>query len=313
LFDKIYIMEWTKMGLIYSCGLFGTGYAQDAFIDPLNADVWRIYYSARTKDVVSLPFFIDVEAANPKNILHIPDKPLVYPGGPGNFDDNGITMTSIVKVGNIKYLYYCGWNKKVSVPYMLSIGVMIVKEDGAIYEKMFDGPIMDRSKFNPIAVSAPFVIYDEGIFKMWYISFTQWKSYNNRIEPTFVIKYATSNNGIDWRTTELICINSTYDGESFARPWVLKEDGIYKMWYSKRGPVGYRGKDGEHYMVEYAESVDGENWERKASKSVINKSEDGWDSEMIAYASVLKHNDTYFMLYNGNDFGKTGFGYAIRK
>lgn len=306
-------MEWVKKGLIYSCDILGTGYAQDAFIDKLNDKVWRIYYSARTKDVVSLPFYIDVEAGNPENILQVPDKPLVYPGVAGTFDDNGITMTSIVNVGDEKYLYYCGWNKKVSVPYMLSIGLIVVKNGGTVYKKMFDGPIMDRSKHNPIAVSAPFVIYDEGIFKLWYISFTQWKVYDGRMEPTFIIKYATSKNGIDWATSDTICIDSTYDGQSFARPWVLKENGKYKMWFSTRGPVGYREKGGQHYMVECAESLDGQHWERKADEGVISKSETGWDSEMIAYASVIKHEDTYYMLYNGNNFGKTGFGYAIYK
>ena len=304
---------WEKKGLIYSCDFYGTGYAQDAFIDVIDEDIWRIYYSTRTKDVVSFPYFIDVEAANPKNILRIHDKPLFQPGRMGTFDESGITMTSIVNVGDEKYLYYCGWNKRVSVPYALSIGVAVVKNNGTVFEKMFDGPIMDRSKYNPIAVSAPFVIIDEGIFKMWYITFTDWKVYNGRKEPIFVIKYATSDNGIDWNTSPDICFDSTYDGESFARPWVLKDNGIYKMWFSSRGPVGYREKGGQHYMVDYAESSDGKNWERKTNDFNLTTSESGWDSEMLAYASVIKHNDLYYMLYNGNQFGKTGFGYAVCK
>jgi hypothetical protein len=235
---------------------------------------------------------------------------LFLPGKIGTFDDNGITMTSIVTVNDVKYLYYCGWNKKVSVPYALSIGLSIVKNNGTVYEKMFEGPIMDRSKYNPIAVSAPFVIINEGIFKMWYISFTSWKVYNGRTEPIFVIKYATSDNGFDWNTSPKICIDSGFDGESFARPWVIKDKDIYKMWFSTRGPVGYREKDGQHYMVDYAESSDGENWERKPDKFNLITSESGWDSEMTAYASVIKKNNTYYMLYNGNNFGKTGFGFA---
>lgn len=304
---------WKKKGLIYTCDFYGTGYAQDAFIDILNDKIWRIYYSTRTPDVVSLPYFVDVEAGNPTKILNIHDKPLFIPGKIGTFDDNGITMTSIVKVNDVKYLYYCGWNKRVSVPYALSIGLAIVKNNGAVFEKLFEGPIMDRSKYNPIAVSAPFVIIDEGIFKMWYISFTNWKVYNGRTEPIFVIKYATSNNGIDWDTSPKVCIDSCYDGESLARPWVIKDEGIYKMWFSARGPVGYREKDGQHYMVEYAESLDGENWERKSDKFDLTTSDSGWDSEMLAYASVVKHNNIYYMLYNGNNFGKTGFGYAELK
>jgi len=300
---------WKKEGLIFSCDKYGTGYAQDPFIDKISDDVWRIYYSTRTKDVVSMPYCIDVEANNPSNILKVYDEPLFLPGESGTFDDNGITMTSIVKVGKEKYIYYCGWNKKVSVSYSLSIGIAVVRENGKI-EKLYEGPVLDRSIDDPIAVSAPCVIYDEGIFKLWYITFTSWKEYDGRKEPTFVIKYATSKDGIKWDTNTNICIDSTYEGESFARPWVLKDKGIYKMLFSSRGPVGYRDADGQHYVLDYAESADGKNWERKTEKFKLTGESDGWDSGMTAYGTVVQGKDKYYMLYNGNDFGKTGFGYA---
>ena len=303
---------WEKKGLIFSCNFFDTGYAQDAFIDKLNNDVWRIYYSARTKDVVSLPFYIDVEAGNPSNILTVVDKPLLLPGKPGTFDETGITMTSIVQTGDVKYLYYCGWNKRLTIPYALSIGVAVVKNNDTLYEKIYEGPIVDRSIHNPISVSAPMVIFDEGIFKMWYITFTEWIVVDGRQEPIFVIKYATSSNGIDWNTDTHICLNSTYPGESLARPWVLKDDGgIYRMWFSSRGAKGYRTAGGQHYIIEYAESQDGINWERRQDIFKLELSKDGWDSEMLAYGSVVKDSNRYLMLYNGNHFGKTGFGYAL--
>ena len=300
---------WKKKGLIYVCNKYGTGYTQDAFIDVLDESKWRIYYSTRTKDVVSMPFCIDVEADNPSNLLKVYDDPLFKPGRPGTFDDNGITMTSIVNVGKEKYIYYCGWNRRVSVPYALSIGVAVINQDGKI-KKMYEGPILDRSKYDPIAVSAPCVIVDNSVFKLWYITFTGWKEYDGRLEPIFVIKHATSRNGVDWNTNNNICIQSSYDGESFARPWVIKDDEIYKMWFSTRGPQGYRKKEGQHYILDYAESTDGVTWKRKSDEVGIQTSDAGWDSEMIEYASVHKQNNIYTMLYNGNDFGKTGLGYA---
>lgn len=303
---------WEKKGLIFKCDKYGTGYAQDPFIDIIDDDVWRIYYSARTQDVVSMPFCIDVEANNPSNILKVYDEPLFLPGKSGTFDDTGITMTSIVNVGKEKYIYYCGWNKKVTVSYSLSIGLAVVRENGLI-EKMFEGPILERSIHDPICVSAPCVIFDEGIFKLWYITFTSWKEYNGRKEPTFVIKYATSSDGIKWETNTDICIDSTYEGESFARPWVIKDNGIYKMWFSSRGPVCYREKDGQHYVLDYAESLDGKIWERKTAQFKLIGDSDGWDAEMTAYATVIKGKDKYYMLYNGNQFGKTGLGYAVSK
>ena len=66
-------------------------------------------------------------------------------------------------------------------------------------------------------------------------------------------------------------------------------------------------------MIGYAESEDGDNWKRRPDKFSLDISEDGWDSEMLEYASVLKNNGIYYMLYNGNAFGKTGFGYAIKR
>lgn len=301
---------WEKKGLIFKCDKYDTGYAQDPFIDMIDDKVWRIYYSTRTKDVISMPYCIDVEANNPSNILKVHDEPLFLPGRSGTFDETGITMTSIVNVGKEKYIYYCGWNKRVTVSYSLSIGLAVVRENGLV-EKMFEGPILERSVHDPICVSAPCVIFDEGIFKLWYITFTSWKEYNGRKEPTFVIKYATSHDGIKWDTNTDICIDSTYEGESFARPWVIKDQGIYKMWFSSRGPVGYREKDGQHYVLDYAESLDGKIWERKTDKFKLIGESDGWDASMTAYGTVVKGKEQYYMLYNGNDFGKTGFGYAV--
>ena len=43
----------------------------------------------------------------------------------------------------------------------------------------------------------------------------------------------------------------------------------------------------------------------------ISKSKTGWDSKSIEYPSIFESNARKYMLYNGNDYGKTGIGYAI--
>lgn len=304
---------WQKKGLIHTCDVYGTGYAQDAFIDVLSKDVWRIYYSTRTRDVVSYPYYIDVEAGALEKKVSIPTQPIFIPGARGTFDDSGITMTSIVKVDERrKYLYYCGWNRKVSVSYSLSIGCVEVIDDKE-YRKISEGPIMERSLYNPIAVSAPMVLRDGDIFRMWYISFVSWDLYDNKYEPIYVVKHAVSKDGINWECNNHICIDVEYSGEAIGRPWVIKDEGMYKMWFSTRGIENYRSKNGQHYMIGYAESTDGINWVRRPEKMNLTTSENGWDSEMLEYASVIKYNNKYFMLYNGNGFGKTGFGYAVEE
>jgi len=74
------------------------------------------------------------------------------------------------------------------------------------------------------------------------------------------------------------------------------------MWYSYRGTS---------YRIGYAESDDGRAWRRQDGLAGIDVSADGWDSEMIEYPFVFLHRGQHFMLYNGNDYGRTGFGLAV--
>ena len=43
----------------------------------------------------------------------------------------------------------------------------------------------------------------------------------------------------------------------------------------------------------------------------LDVSPNGWDSEMICYPYVFDHGRNRYMLYNGNGYGKTGFGLSV--
>ena len=77
------------------------------------------------------------------------------------------------------------------------------------------------------------------------------------------------------------------------------------MWFS------YRSGTGQKYRIGYATKLTGGNWELKLDDAGINVSEEGWDSEMIEYPFVFDHKGVRYMLYNGNEYGKTGFGIAL--
>jgi hypothetical protein len=74
------------------------------------------------------------------------------------------------------------------------------------------------------------------------------------------------------------------------------------MWFS------YRSGTGQPYRIGYARSGDGKKWTLALPDTGIDVSAQGWDSEMIEYPFVLDHRDRRYMLYNGNGYGKTGFG-----
>lgn len=77
------------------------------------------------------------------------------------------------------------------------------------------------------------------------------------------------------------------------------------MWFS------YRSGTGETYRIGYAISSDGKQWKLALNETGIDVSASGWDSEMIEYPFVFDHEGRRYMLYNGNGYGKTGFGLAV--
>lgn len=83
------------------------------------------------------------------------------------------------------------------------------------------------------------------------------------------------------------------------------------MLYSYRSSINYREDPSKSYRLGYAESEDGKNWIKKNQEIGIECSHSGWDSKMMEYCSVYNYNNKKYLLYNGNGFGESGFGYAI--
>ena len=72
--------------------------------------------------------------------------------------------------------------------------------------------------------------------------------------------------------------------------------------------------DGEDsYKIGYVESFDGVNWDRIDEGVGIQLSEEGFDSKMMTYPSVIDINGDKHMFYNGNSFGKEGIGLTTHK
>jgi hypothetical protein len=271
----------------------------------LNEKVIRVYFSSRNSRNESIPYYFDYDFEDKKTITE-PCSIGLNLGELGTFDDSGIMPSSLIKVGEKIFMYYIGWNLGVTVPFRNSIGLAISNDNGQTFERQYKGPIIDRNKDEPHFVASNHVIYHEGIFKMWYLSCVKWHKTNDKIKHYYHIKYATSIDGINWERNNIVAIDFQYENEyAISVPRVLIEDGIYKMWYSYRG-----GPKSEQYRIGYAESTDGINWMRKDYVINFMLSGDNWDSEMACYPFVFKYKNSTYMLYNGNNYGRTGIGMA---
>jgi len=301
-------MRWEKLKLLFcpenNYPWMATHAANPvAYVDD-KSSVVRIFFSCRNSKNMSSIAFADVDFEDNFRVVRIADAPVLSPGTPGFFDDDGVSMSWILQVNNQFYLYYLGWNLRVRVPWLNTIGLAIGDAIDGPFKKYSSVPILDRSTEDPFTVSYPCVIFDNNIYRMWYGSNLCWGEAQH--EMAHVIKYAESIDGIHWNRTNDVHIPFIHDGEyAISKPCVLRFSDGYKMWYSFRA-----SELSDKYRIGMAISNDGYTWLRKDDESGIDVSNEGWDSMSIEYPNVFKYRDDLYMLYNGNEYGKTGFGIA---
>lgn len=303
-------MEWTKKGLIYAPDS-RMSWATNSALTPtpilLNDEVIRVYAGFRDDTGVSRIGYIDLDARNPSKVLAVSKSPVLDVGSPGTFDDNGLILGDIVKFNDQLYMYYVGFQLVEKVKFLAFTGLAISKDGGDTFTKISSTPIMDRSDEGLFFRAIHSTIVEDGVWKCWYGVGSDWSMINGKPFPKYNIRYIESADGITFGNHGNVCIDFLGAEEyRIGRPRVDKKNGTYRMFYTMGTLLGT-------YLPGYAESSDGKNWTRLDAKVGINTSESGWDSTALSYATPLLFQDTEYLFYNGNDMGKTGFGYAERK
>ena len=265
--------------------------------------IYRIYFSGRNSNNQSHIGWADVNLEEPYRVIEYSKDPVLLPGELGCFDDNGVTPSCILNLNNNeKALYYIGWNPGSTVRMHL-FGGLAISNNEENFKRWSRAPIIERCKIDPFLNTAPWVIKTDEEFRMYYVSGVEWKG---KDLPRYNIKLARSKDGKNWVRTGHVCIDFKNENENaLARPYVIFEDDLWKMWFSFKGKA---------YQIGYAESYDGLEWVRRDDLSGIKTGGQGeFDSEMVAYPAVVSYKDRHFMFYNGNNYGFEGIGLAIEE
>ena len=300
--------RWKKLGLVFRPSgdtPWRVSHAATPTAEVLGGTLVRVYFTSRDRANRSHISYVELDLKAPSVVKRIATEPLVAPGPPGTFDDSGAAMGCVVKDGNRRFLYYVGWNLSDTVPWRNSIGLAIAQDDSLRFEKASRAPVLDRSHVDPFSLSYPWILREDGRWRRWYGSNLAWGSTEETMEH--VIKYAESKDGTHWERTGHVAIPlaSPDNPREFAvaRPCVLREGERYRMWYSRRAP---------DYRIGYAESTDGLAWTRRDELAGLQPSPGSWDAKTVEYACVFDAAGERYMLYNGDDYGRAGFGLAIR-
>ena len=305
-------MKWLKKGLIFTpSGQFNwmNSHAQVPTV-LLKDDCLRVYFATRPKKNLSLTTYVDLDKENLQNIIYLHPKPILELGSLNEFDEHGIMPSSVVEKDGLIYLYYSGWQRSKHVPYNNYTGLAISEDGGHTFVKHKNNPILHKNEDEPYSATSPCVFHHAGIWHMWYGSGTNWLNIRGKLEHTYDIKSAYSENGLDWERSRTTTIKQRSKYEAITKPTVICHDKAFHMWFCYRGSTHFRDGN-DSYRIGYAVSDDLKNWIRMDSAAGIDVSDTGWDSKMIAYPDVKEINGRINLIYNGNNFGTNGFGYAV--
>lgn len=309
-------MTWVKKGHIFS----PTGdlpwsqtHAQVPVAEFLGKEnALKVYFSTRDKEGRSLPSWVKLDADNPKKILEVASEPILGLGELGTFDDCGVMPSWVIDAPNgEKYLYYIGWNVRNTIPYHNAIGLAISRDGGNSFERFSKGPLWDRDFKEPHYSGTSCVVIENGLWRNYYLSCTEWVKVNGKSEPRYHLKIAESADGIHWNRTGKIAIDYLNEEEGgIVKASVYKEGDKYMMVFAFRKLNDYRSDSKQSYRLGWAQSADGLKWERMGRIKELDLGPEAWDSQMLAYPHVLEYKGRRIMFYNGNGFGQSGFGYC---
>jgi predicted GH43/DUF377 family glycosyl hydrolase len=302
-------MKWMKGGLVYSPEGHAS-WAVHSALQPtplvLDSGVIRMYAGFRDQQGVSSVGFVDLDAHDPSRVLRVSERPVLTQGRPGTFDDNGVVPCAVVRRnGGRVFLYYAGYQLQTKIRFCAFGGLAISSDGGETFERYSEVPVVERTEEGVFFRVVHSIFEEDGLWRAWYGAGGEYRQDGARSLPVYDIRYMESSDGFQFPAKGRVALPlQGVDEHRIGRPFVLPDTGCYRMFFA--AATVDRG-----FRLAYAESQDGHCWTRMDERLGLKVSDSGWDSKMMAYPAVVNTDNNVFLFYNGNDYGRAGFGYAI--
>lgn len=225
----------------------------------------------------------------------------------GTFDDEGVMPGCFLSLNEEVFLFYSGWNSRNTIPYHNSTGLARVDNSASSFVRVYDGPILDRTAEHPYLAVTPTVRRIPGGFEMYYVDGDswQWCPSSKKYEPIYSIKYAFSDDLMNWSRNRHLSVARDFELECFSNPCFLPSSmHSNAIVFCSRKWSGFRGVRSGGYSLKWASLDD----EINSSKPVKLKGAriSGVDNEMQGYPEIFSWEGKNWVAYNGNGFGQSG-------
>lgn len=301
-------MKWSKRGLIF--GPDGSRpWAHNSALQPtplLRGDVIRVFVGFRDANGRSSVGYVDVAAADPSRVLKVSDRPVLAPGAPTDFDGAGVVPCAIVEDAGTLRMYYAGYQppRAPNERFRVFAGLAVSTDGGETFRRLVDEPVMQPGGDGPLFRVIHSIHRENGVWRVWYGAGKEFWQGRNKLLPVYDIRYCESEDGVRFPTDGEVAIPLGEGEHRVGRPYVVRAGSGYQMYFGG-------GREQTTYRLAYAESSDGRSWTRRDAALGLDVTPGAWDSEMMAYPAVVAVGSNTYLFYNGNQYGRAGFGYAL--
>ncbi len=305
------MMRWRKLGMVFApdgSRPWARSHAQCPTPLLLNPETLRVYYTAWDEHGRGRPSFVDLDPGDPLRVVYAHPDPILEPGPPGCFDDNGLVACSVIRVkADLFYMYYAGFELHKQVRYKIFTG-LATSADGVSFTRHSNVPVLDRTSGEYCFRGGPFALLDNNRFHIWYVGGSRWTRIGEKDMPVYELRHAVSPDGITWPDEGETVLNiSESDEHGFGRPWIFHNGESYELHYSvRRISLGA-------YRLGFASSPDGKAWIRRDGELGLDVGPMDYDRQAIMYSALVTARGKTYCFYNGNNFGEEGFAVAVRE
>ena len=279
-------------------------------------DRYRMFFCSRKivdsfeGNFVSKLYCIELEKGTFR-VLKSPVEEIITVGETGAFDEFGMTPVSVTRFQNKLHLYYAGWSRAVSVPYTAAIGVVIETDENSLkFKRNFNGPVIPYGINEPFLMGSPRVKLFNNHLYMWYVAGTKWDASNGNPEPTYKIRMARSEDGINWiKTGQNLIDDSMNIYECQAAPEVIRHKNGFLMTYSFRSNL--RNDPKREYQIGLAYSSNLESW--VTIPAALHLKAIHGNLSGTSYYNLIEDSGGIRVFYQLPRMGKDGIGTAILK
>jgi hypothetical protein len=302
-------MNWEKLGLVLRPEAIGAETPICVTVPTpilLDENTIRVFAGVCDKNYIGRPYYVDLDARDPRQTLSVSPGPVMDVGASPSFDEHGVVPVHILRARDGRLLmYYSGFQRFPDIRYKIFAGLAVSHNDGESFQRVQTAPLLGSSNEESLFRCAPFVIESDNGYRMWYIAGSSWETVRGKQVPRYSLKYIESHDGIEWPNEGRPCLELQQDEHGFGRPWIERdEEGTYHLYYS------IRVRSVAAYRLGYATSKDGLDWVRNDAAMGLLPTPDSFDANGMSYSALIKAHGSTYCFYNGNDFGKDGVAVA---